>query len=541
MADTHLVSVIIPTCDRPDYLDRALHSLEIQTRRDFEAVVVNDGEIPVAAVVKKYAGAFPISLVEHEHKRSGLPTARNSGLAQAQGRRITFLDDDDYFYENHLEVMSEALNISNYLVVYADALLAEQRDFGQGYETVSRRLPLSEDFNPAVLAFRNIMPVLCAVFEHSCLRLSGPFAPYLRGHEDWDLWQRLARFFPFRHLPVLTGEYTSRVSATSLSGNIETMRDSWIFCRRQGALHQAVPPVYDLGRMAQEAKILMRGKEPCAVSVILTPAHQDAATAGRLAACLAALPDDAEPVLVLPNASTAADFVAALAPHCRRKPCVVTTQGDAGRVLAANLGASAALGRVLLFLEEDVVPQPGAVTATAAFLESTPGACMAGGIMEAPGLRPTAGGKHSARGELIFAAAPTDADAPLPVTAVSSLALAVRREQFLEIGGFDTAFAPGHYADADLAHRLTGPGCEPFIVPKARFEWNHEALPLVQTPAGLISRRAYWDRRLPGAFDPERLLQGSDWALRAVVRPSDGIMPESFDFTLPSRLRPQTS
>ncbi len=535
MADAPLVSVIIPTCDRPDFLARALHSLEIQIGRDFEVVVVNDGDAPVGAVLGTYARSLHPVVVEHERKRSGLSAARNSGLAASRGRLITFLDDDDYFFENHISVLAEAMSVSNYQMVYADALLAEQRDFGAGYETVSRRLPLSEDFNPAELARRNLLPVLCAMFERSCLGPAGVFAPYLRGHEDWDLWQRIARFFPFRHLPVITGEYTARVNAGSLSTNIATMRDSWIFCRRQGALHQAVPFVYDLGRATQTAKILLRDKEPAGVSAIISPARQDAAAAERLAATLPFL-DDAEPVLILPDPAGAGDFVAALAPHCRRKPCVVVTEGDVGRVFSAGLGAAAASGRILVFLEEDVVPRPGAVAALAGFLESEPLAGTAGGIVEGAGSRPIAGGKLTARGEPVFAA-PWETDTPYAVDVVPSPALAVRRDLFLESGGFDTAFAPGHYADADLALRLKSRGRTAHVVPSARFGWDRENLPFRQSPAGLISRRTFRDRYFPGSFNPEHLLEGTDWSMRTLLRPSDGAMPESFDFILPPRFR----
>ncbi len=536
MADIPHVSVIIPTCDRPAHLDRALHSLEIQTRRDFEVVVVNDGETPVGAVLAKYADSLCPTLVERKIRRTGISAARNAGLAEAKGRRIAFLDDDDYFYDLHLEVLCGALDAANYLVVYGDALLAEQRDFGSGYETVSRRLPLSEDFDPRVLAFRNIVPTLCAVFDRVCLETAGAFAPYLRGHEDWDFWQRLARFFPFRHLPVITSEYTARVNAASLSTDVAVMRETWIFCRRQGALFQSVPAVYDLGRVAQAGKVLLRGGGECSVSVLLAPSRLDADAARHLVELLPLL-GEAEPVLVLPDQAGAGDFIASLSTHCRRRPCVVATEGDVGRVYAAGLGAAAASGRVLIFLEEDVLPRPGAVAALTAFLEAEPSAGPAGGVLEGPGFRSVAGGRLTARGEPVFAAPAKDATGPYAVDLVPWPALAVRRDSFLQAGGLGTAFAPGHYADADLSLRLGQAGYSPHVVPSAVFSWNRGNLPIRQSPAGLIARRVFRDRHFPGDYAPERLLDGTDWSLRAAHRPSDGVMPESFEFTLPPRLR----
>ena len=104
------VSLIVTTCNRPDLLRRAVQSAFTQTYRDFEILIVDDASDGVAtkATVDSLIAAAPaavkscISYIRHED-RLGLPSARNTGIAHATGRYVTFLDDDDECVPNRLE------------------------------------------------------------------------------------------------------------------------------------------------------------------------------------------------------------------------------------------------------------------------------------------------------------------------------------------------------------------------------------------------------------------------------------------------------
>jgi GT2 family glycosyltransferase len=87
-------SVIIPTVSRADLLANTLDSLAAQTERDFETIVVCDGEDErTRALSMRYAAAYPISWVFNS-RNLGLPAARNVGAQRAQGKVLLFLDDD---------------------------------------------------------------------------------------------------------------------------------------------------------------------------------------------------------------------------------------------------------------------------------------------------------------------------------------------------------------------------------------------------------------------------------------------------------------
>ena len=101
-----LVSIIVPTHNRPRLLCEALKSILGQTMQDFEIIVVNDAGLDITPWVRPLDQSGRIRLLRHPHNR-GLAAARNTGLRAARGKYIAYLDDDDLFYPQHLEVLVE--------------------------------------------------------------------------------------------------------------------------------------------------------------------------------------------------------------------------------------------------------------------------------------------------------------------------------------------------------------------------------------------------------------------------------------------------
>lgn len=97
------VSVIIPTHNRGDILRRAIDSVLNQTYKDFELIVVSDGCTDnTDEIVTSYADPR-IKFFSHE-KSCGASAARNTGIKASTGQYIAFLDDDDEWTVDKLEV-----------------------------------------------------------------------------------------------------------------------------------------------------------------------------------------------------------------------------------------------------------------------------------------------------------------------------------------------------------------------------------------------------------------------------------------------------
>lgn len=99
------ISVIIPVYNVEEYLPVCLDSVLAQTFSDFEAVCVNDGSPDnSAAILEKYAKKDArIKVVSRPN--GGLSAARNTGLENACGEYIYFLDSDDYIHPQLLEIL----------------------------------------------------------------------------------------------------------------------------------------------------------------------------------------------------------------------------------------------------------------------------------------------------------------------------------------------------------------------------------------------------------------------------------------------------
>lgn len=103
-----LVSVIITTYNRPTYLLRAINSVDKQTYKNIEIIIVDDNNSNSDArcetqkVINEYRGLTKLIYIKHDKNKNGA-TARNTGIKNSSGDYIAFLDDDDYFYPDKVE------------------------------------------------------------------------------------------------------------------------------------------------------------------------------------------------------------------------------------------------------------------------------------------------------------------------------------------------------------------------------------------------------------------------------------------------------
>ncbi|SFR88850.1 Glycosyl transferase family 2 [Halomicrobium zhouii] len=114
------VSVVIPTYNRADVLPRAVGSVLDQTVADLELLVVDDGSTDGTVALLEAYDDERLRVVEHETNQ-GANAARNTGIQEAEGEYVAFLDSDDEWRPRKLERQLDRVRDGEYVAAYCDA------------------------------------------------------------------------------------------------------------------------------------------------------------------------------------------------------------------------------------------------------------------------------------------------------------------------------------------------------------------------------------------------------------------------------------
>ena len=203
-----LVSIVVPAFNRGFIIARALDSLLMQTYENWEALIISDGSNDhTSEIVKKYRKRDArISLIEH-NKQKGAQAARNTGLRQARGQWIAFLDSDDQWLAHSLEARLSVAGKSR--VVHSECYVLE--------EGSPRRLFGVPPFRGWV--YRELLRAPGPMFQglllsrEACSRL-GCLDENIVAYQEWDTAIRLAKHHSFEFVAEPTFIYDCRHANT---------------------------------------------------------------------------------------------------------------------------------------------------------------------------------------------------------------------------------------------------------------------------------------------------------------------------------------
>lgn len=174
------VSVIVPCYNGGRFLDQMLASLDAQTFRDFETVIVDDGSTDVETIQKLAALPSNIQIIRQENL--GLAAARNAGFRQANADLVLPLDCDDALAPNFLADTVDLLGMapSDVAFVFTDM---------QATGSLGGILP--RHFSRFDQLFLNRLPY-CLLLRKSAWEAVGGYDAEMRdGYEDWEFNIRL--------------------------------------------------------------------------------------------------------------------------------------------------------------------------------------------------------------------------------------------------------------------------------------------------------------------------------------------------------------
>ncbi len=206
-----LVSVLVPTYNRPRYLRTALASVVRQDYSNLEIFVIRDGGEQVSDVVGSFDDPRIIFINRQENR--GIPFTLNEALAQVRGKYVCYLGDDDLYYSHHVGTLVNALeNETDCEVAYSDLYRTYCRIEPDGSrEVLSKVVEVSRDFDRFVMLYFNHALHVSLMHRRDLLEKIGPHNKELNVLIDWELTRKLCFFSDFYHIHEITGEYYSPV------------------------------------------------------------------------------------------------------------------------------------------------------------------------------------------------------------------------------------------------------------------------------------------------------------------------------------------
>jgi glycosyltransferase involved in cell wall biosynthesis len=202
-----LVSIIIPTYNRAEELKRALQSVFGQTFTDWEVVVVDNHSIDNTDSLIESFNDPKIRLFKI-HNEGVIAASRNLGLKHASGEYIAFLDSDDWWHPQKLEVSLKYLE-RGADVVYHDLFLVRKSNQKIFWKKTTARNLKSPIFVDLLVNF-NALPNSSVVVRKRIMHEIKGFAEDrdLIATEDYDAWLRAAKISEkFKKIPQTLGYY----------------------------------------------------------------------------------------------------------------------------------------------------------------------------------------------------------------------------------------------------------------------------------------------------------------------------------------------
>jgi glycosyltransferase involved in cell wall biosynthesis len=234
------ISVVIPAYNAESTIIETIQSVQQQTFQDFEIIVIDDGSQDKTVELVQTIQNERLQIFAYEN--GGVSVARNRGISHANSEFIAFLDADDLWTIDKLELQLTALKENPKAgVAYSWTSFMDVDEQGKPLSF----LPSSK-YSFAGNVYQNL---LVSDFIHSgsnilirraAIESAGEFDPTLKSCEDWDYWLRLATRCHFVVVPKHQILY--RRTPESLSSKVEVMKETSLIAIKKA--YQAAPPEF---------------------------------------------------------------------------------------------------------------------------------------------------------------------------------------------------------------------------------------------------------------------------------------------------------
>ncbi|CAC5346041.1 MULTISPECIES: glycosyltransferase [Planktothrix] len=209
-----LISVIIPVFNGEKTIYYTIESVLNQTFTDFELIIINDGSTDSTLDIISSINDSRIKFFSYPNGNQAV--SRNRGMTHAKGKYIAFLDADDLWTPDKLEMQYQALqDHPEAAVAYS---WTDYIDESSQFLRCGSHKTVNGDAYPNLLVVNILENGSNPLIRRQALVEVGNFNPDFTPAEDWDMWLRLAKKYQFITIP--RPQILYRQSSQSASANV---------------------------------------------------------------------------------------------------------------------------------------------------------------------------------------------------------------------------------------------------------------------------------------------------------------------------------
>ncbi len=185
-----LISIIIPTFNQGTYLKRCLTSIENQTFKDFEIIIIDKYSTDNTKIVVDEFSHLPIKFLQIENN-GNIANSRNYGIKNSTGNVIAFLDSDDIWTNDKLDSCYRKIIEGHDIIFHNLKIIGNSKNYFK--KILKGRVlkhPILRDllvkgnpiFNSSVMVKKNILEQVNLINENKKMIAS----------EDYNLWLKIS-------------------------------------------------------------------------------------------------------------------------------------------------------------------------------------------------------------------------------------------------------------------------------------------------------------------------------------------------------------
>jgi len=222
---TPKISVIMPTYNRARYIAEAIRSVQSQTLREWEMIVIDDGSTDgTEKIVREIAATDPrISYFKNE-KNLGIAKTRNRGVSLAKADYVAMLDSDDVWAspDKLVKQISFLEQNKNFGIVGVNACFINEDGKAVGKRT---NFPSEDVGIRKTELYRNILMQSGLLIRKSAIEKAGGYDSSFSIFDDHDLWLKIGLDYKFMILPSVDLSYRVHKDGITMERRLKTARE----------------------------------------------------------------------------------------------------------------------------------------------------------------------------------------------------------------------------------------------------------------------------------------------------------------------------